>query len=187
MDKYAKAAEKLKDLGKPKGDSFFYAVVTKINGDTCSVTIGDFELSGVRLKATDDGASDKFVIFPKLKSKVVVAANHGDLRDLFICKVDDPERILYKHKDVSIEIDAENGKIKINGGDLGGLIKIEELVKRLNAIEDQHNNLLKDYKLHVHPVPVPTGGMSSTITPPPMINDIDNSNRDQLEDKNVLH
>jgi len=115
MDKRAQAIESLKRFRKPDGDIFAYAKVTKITGDTCSVDIGGLELTKVRLKATDDGASDKFVIYPTVGSQVVVCANHGDLRDLFVCKVDDPEKILYKHKKVTVIIDSKNNEINLEG------------------------------------------------------------------------
>jgi len=140
MDPTAEAVMLMRKLVAPK-DVFFYAEVSEITGDTCSVKIGDLELTDVRMKATDDGSEDKLVVTPTKGSKVVVGSNGGDFRDLFVIKVDDPQMILYKHKDITIEIDGESGNITINGGDNKGLVKVEDLVNRLNTIEDDINDL----------------------------------------------
>ena len=44
-------------------------------------------------------------------------------------------------RDWAVVMVSEIDKIEINGGKNGGLIKIEDLVSRLNAIEDDINNL----------------------------------------------
>jgi hypothetical protein len=113
MDKEAKAAILLRDLLKPKGDIFFYATVKEITGDTCTVTVNGFDLTNVRLKATDDGGQDKLVITPAAGSNVFVGANNGSLTDLFIVKADDPEVILWKHGNIEVMIDAESRMITI--------------------------------------------------------------------------
>jgi len=186
MDKWAKVAEMLKKIGDPKGDIFFYAEVTKITGDTCSAKVGDLELTDVRLRATDDNNKDKLMLTPKINSKVIVGANHGDLRDLVVIKVDDPAKIYYKHNKVTIDIDGDSGKIKINGGDLGGLIKIEELVKRFNKLEDYVKNFKTKYDAHVHLVAQSIGAAASP-TQSLIVEDPESTQRDPLEDKNVTH
>jgi hypothetical protein len=183
----ADVIRQLKELVKAKGDIFFNAEITAITGDTCSIRIsGGLELTDVMLKVTNDKKEDKFIMIPTVGSIVLVSCNNGDLRDISVIGVDDPERIFYKHKDVSIDIDAKTGKIIINGGDLGGLIKIEELVNRLNAIEDYVKNFQTKYDAHVHTGVTPGSGSTAVTvsilgTPP------EKSQRDPLEDKNVTH
>ncbi len=140
MDRVAKMAELFRQLRQPKGDIFFYATVTAITDQTCSVKITDLELTDVRLKATVSKETDMLLLTPKVGSMVVVGANHGDWRDLVVVKVDDPQRISYKHKDVSIDIDGESGKIVINEGKNGGLTitpelkdQLENMTKRIDA------------------------------------------------------
>jgi len=184
MDKRSKAIEQLKQFRKPNGDIFSYAQVTKITGDTCSVKIGDLELTDVRLKATDDGSSDKLVIYPLVGSKVIVCANNGSLNDLFVCKVDDPERILYKHKNVMIDVDGKNGKIILNEGKLGGLIKIEELVSRFNKLENFIKEWRMAYDIHMHA----TAGTGSPSPPSVLFSkDPETTERNPLENPNVKH
>ncbi len=183
MDPERKVIELLKNLSK-KGDCFFYATVTAVQELTCSVIIADLELTDVRLKATTLEDEDKLVITPFKGSKVIVGSNNGDLRDLMILKVDDPEKIFYKHKDITIDIDGSSGNIVINKGDNGGLINIENLVERLNAIEDYVKEFRIKYDAHNHPT-APTG----PVSPPSMliITDPEKSQRDPLEDKKVKH
>ena len=184
MDKTAEAVELLRKLTAPK-DVFFYGSVTEITGDTCSVIIQDLELTDVRMKATDDGSEDKLLLTPTVGSKLIVGANGGDFRSLFIIKVDDPEKILYKHKDITIDIDGSSGNIKINGGDLGGLIKIEELVSRFNTLEDYVKEFKTKYDLHTHKV-ISIG--SPTDPPLPLVmTDPEKTQRDPLEDTKVKH
>ncbi|MFU8843479.1 MAG: hypothetical protein ACNA7V_06680 [Bacteroidales bacterium] len=112
MDKVAKAAEAL-TRALMKGDTLLYAQVKAITGDTCTVTIGQLELTDVRLKATDDGNQDKLLVVPAVGSMVMVGANNGSLRDLVVLKVDDPEVISYKHKDVLVNINAKTGLMEV--------------------------------------------------------------------------
>jgi hypothetical protein len=140
MDKEARAIDMLRSISK-KGDCFFYATVIKITGDTCSVKIAELELTDVRIKATDDGSTDKLTITPTKNSKVIVGCNNGDLRDLFLVKVDDPEVILYNHGDVKVTIDGKAKEISLEGAkytlknsqeDLKTLI--EDLIKEIQKI-----------------------------------------------------
>jgi len=185
MDKEARVVELLRKLTEQK-DVFFYGVVKKITGDTCTVMIGDLELSDVRLKATNNGADAKLLITPTIDSIVIIGANGGDLRSTFIIKVDDPEKIFYTHGDITIDIDGSSGNIKINGGNLGGLIKIEELVNRLNAIEDYVKDFKTKYDSHTH-LGVLAGNGSSGNTASVVGADPTKTQRDPLEDTKIKH
>jgi hypothetical protein len=129
MDKRAKVAELLRNLGKRQGDVFFYAVVKNITGDTCTITVNDLDLTDVRLKATDNGNADKLLITPALGSIVIVGANNGSLTDLFIVKVDDPEVITWKHGDMDVEIDSQAGTVSVKNGQVS-------LVDLFNSLHD---------------------------------------------------
>lgn len=187
MDKTAKVIQLLKEWRKPDGDTFHYATVTDVYGDLCSVKIGDLELTDVRLKATHKDSDDYMLVTPAKNTMVVVCANNGDLRDLFVCKVDDPEKIYYKHGDLTVEINGKDGKVIINGGNLGGLIKIEELVNRFNAIEDYTKNLKTLYDSHVHPATLGNAPVTVSATTSLVGSDPTQTERDPLEDKNVTH
>jgi hypothetical protein len=138
MDKIAKVAEHFKNIGKPKGDAFIYAIVKEITGDTCTVTIGELELTDVRLKATDDSADDKLLVIPTVGSKVVIGTNPGSMNDLFVIRTDDPEIISYKHGDLQITIDTEkinytNGNLQIN---IDAQSKVIDIINKVNISID---------------------------------------------------
>ena len=55
-------------------------------------------------------------------------------------------------------------KIVLLGGDLDGLVKVGDLVDKLNDIENKVNDLINAYNAHTHPVPGVTSGPSSTMS-----------------------
>ena len=76
-------------------------------------------------------------------------------------------------------------KIIFRGGDLGGLVKIQPLVNKLNALENKLNEFMIKYNAHVHPVVsvgAPTGPSSilenGPLTPTALT---------ELENKNITH
>lgn len=157
MDKQAKIVQALKNIGKPKGDILLYAEVTAITGDTCTIKINEFELSEVRLKATDNRIENKLLVTPKIGSMVIVGSNHGYLGDLVVLKVDDPEKILYKHEGLTVEIDGKTGNIVINEGKNGGLIiapTLQDELKKMSQRLDSALSMLKDVtKCTLYPAP----------------------------------
>lgn len=58
---------------------------------------------------------------------------------------------------------SEAETITLMGGLLGGLVKVESLVTRLNAIEDKLNEVLNAVKSHTHS-PVPANGTAPPST-----------------------
>lgn len=108
----------------PSDSALILAKVKNVDGKTCTVTIDELELADVRLRAVVNDEESGIVITPTVGSFVMITdLSNGDKRDWAV--------VMYS------EID----KIEINGGKNGGLIKIEDLVSRLNAIEDDINNL----------------------------------------------
>jgi hypothetical protein len=115
------------------GDYYtFAAQVNSIDGATCKVerVLDGKEFDGVRLNAhitVDSG----LVTVPKTNSYVLVTEIDGD--KWFVSQFSEIDKI-------TIDIDSE---VVINGGENGGLIKIEELQSRLKALESKFNS-------HVH-------------------------------------
>lgn len=67
------------------------------------------------------------------------------------------------------KIEMVDGLIRFNGGDNDGMVLVNGLVTRLNAIEDKLNSLIGKYNTHIHPATSgttsPTTSQESTITP----------------------
>lgn len=113
--------------------------------------------------------SDGLLLIPANGSTVIVAwsernnpyvAMFSDLQDVYL--------------------DA-TGKITMNQGTDGGLVKVRDLVTKLNALENKVNAIISSYNAHVHPDPVsgstgtPTVPITGTLTPTQVV-DIENPN-----------
>lgn len=141
--------------------------VTATDGITCSVKIGDAELSEIRLRASLTDNDRNILVVPKVGTSVVLGCISGDYNNMVVLQID--------------EIDS----ITINGGELGGLIKIKELTDKLNALVDQFNN-------HTHTLPpgavvTPAGPNANPITVPAITSKANNFNAEDYEDELITH
>lgn len=116
MDPYRKLAEKLKGMVPIAISPILQGIVKSVNGNTCTVTIDDIDLSDVRLRASTTNISNQMLIVPKVGSIVILGSLSGDLNELVVLSCDEIE------------------SITINGGALGGLIKINELKTQLDKM-----------------------------------------------------
>lgn len=98
-------------------------------------------LLGVNLQANQES---KFgvVVYPRVGSYVVVGFV-ADGSAGIVLMTDDIESIEMVVKDDNTSLKITEDGIVMNGGSLGGLIKVEELTSRINNIEEDIN-LLKD-------------------------------------------
>lgn len=155
-------SELIKTLAK-NGDpvNCLICTVTKVDKSErtvdCEPVNEDAPLLDVNLQANQQGKVG-FVQIPRIGSYVVVGfLSDGVAAVVLLC--DDVESIEIVVGDYSIIIN-DNG-IMMNGGKLGGLVKIENLTSRLNVIEKDINslkNLLSSW------VPVPNDGGASLKT-----------------------
>ncbi len=135
MDIYAQIREKLRYRTAP---AIFTAQVRRVSGTTCTVDVDGLELSDVRLCPVIDSRRTQLLITPKTDSMVLVAdLSMGDLTDLAVVHFGETE------------------KIEIHGGSLGGLVKIDDLTRRLNAIERDLNTVKTAFAAWT---PAPTDG-----------------------------
>lgn len=125
MSKEAEIIKLLHQLGN-RGSVLAPATVTAVdeNACTCTVKIGSFELFKVRLNAAENGQKG-FLLVPAVGSSVLVS-NIGSSEVQF-----------------AVVSFTQVDKIIMNGGELGGLIKISELESKLNDLVSKFNN-------HVH-------------------------------------
>jgi len=136
---------------------------------TCTLTpVGRSDkYYNARLSATS-GSGNSIVIIPKEGSYVIASVIHEN--DVFVSMVEDAEKII------------------IRSEEFGGLVKVGELVSRLNAIENAFNELLNEYKLHVHSGGILTGALTGPMTPvSTQINIQKTLRNDAIENKEVLH
>ena len=111
---------------------------------------------------------DGFILIPAVGSGVIVNYSIGIVP--YISQFSDVEKVLFFVGESTIEI--EDGSIVINGGNLGGLIKIDDLVNKLNAIENKLNTIIT------------WGG---TVTPPLSTSPMINTQKTDIEDDKVKH
>ena len=121
MDKYKELAERLKAAVGGLGTVLTQGIVTKVEGLLCEVKIGGLTVPGVRLRASETEDEGQMLIVPKVGTAVSVGSLTGDLSELVVLHVDHVETVT------------------INGGRLGGLVNVEELTERLNALVDAFN------------------------------------------------
>lgn len=149
MDTYAEIARAIKAItGGNGGTALFTAEVKSVEGETCTVLVGELEVPDVLLTPADEGADGKLVITPKVGSQVTVAdLSGGELRQLAVVHWGEVEKM-------SLTADS----IELNGGDNGGLVKIEALTDKINNIEKDINKLKQAFTTWV---PVPQDGGAS--------------------------
>lgn len=126
-----------------KGDEELYSIIATVDevdedARTCSCTPidGAAQLFDVNLQAGKE-ATTGFVQIPTVESQVVVTFLSKDTAFISLC----------------VEVDKvllDCDEVTINGGDNGSLIIIQDLVDKINAIEDAHNGLVSDFNLHTH-------------------------------------
>lgn len=122
MNDYSKLKDYLSGIGG-KGIAITQGIVKSVSGNLCEVEIGNIVIPDVRLRASELDDDGEMLVTPKVGSAVTVGSLSGDLSQLVVFQVDHIETIV------------------INGGKLGGLINIEQLTEKLNAIEDDINSL----------------------------------------------
>jgi hypothetical protein len=134
----------IKDMVKQAIDSqlvppLFIAQVKEVKDDTCTVAIAgknEQEFTGVRLRAiVSNGKEDTLLITPQQDSMVLVAdLSAGKRRDLAVIQYSELESVDVKIGETTVFIDKEG--IVFNGGELDGMVMVEELVDKLNKLED---------------------------------------------------
>lgn len=147
----------------------FTATVVSVAGEYCSVDDDGYVYPEVRLRAAVNGNDNKVVLLPKVGSWVMVS-RIMDGEDYFVSMVSEVDQVILK------------------GDAFGGLVKIEGLIERLNAIETAFNQFLNEYKLHVHGGVTTGPGLSAVMTPVSTQINIQKTQRnDALENTEVVH
>jgi hypothetical protein len=149
----------LREIVKDRNE--IYSVVGKVislneNERSCDVEPlnGDADLFGVRLQA-DLSASTGAVVIPKIDSHVIVTFLNNSTGFVSVCT------------DVD-KIHVECDSITFNGGSNDGMVLINELVGKINRLEDAHNAHVNAFNSHIHVTSATTGtgGPIGVITPP---------------------
>lgn len=142
--------------------------VSAVDGtDTCTVepVDGGATLYKVRLRATIDGGDEGMVSIPAVDSYVIVSPLEHDDNRLFVSRFTKVESWHVKTENsTSLQLN-DDGTVYLNGNNFGSLIKIDEIVDRLNAIEDAVNGLVSDFNSHTHNYTDTPVGTATTLVP----------------------
>jgi|SRR6185437_2526444 len=175
MDKVQDIRNAVKKLASD-GEEFYGipGTVKDVDDASRTCTVAPLDYPGAVLKKVRiAGASTGVYLKPTVGSQVVVVPINRYTGVIVMWSALD-----------SIAID--NNQIAFNGGNNGGLINIEALVTKINAIETALNNLVSEYNAHVH-----SGGTISGSTGTPVVpSTIDISPetaRADIEDTAITH
>lgn len=140
---------------------------------------GKANITEVRIQASYELQEGIFAK-PKIGSFVVV--NFIDNNNAYVALFDKIEELHIKLEESEILIDKDG--ITINGGALGGLVKIEKLLSQLNKIEIAYNDLLNAVKNHNHAHP---RGPTTALLAPITIQDLQETELTEIENTKIKH
>lgn len=160
MDKSSKIRELLRTITGTEKPTFNFRQmeVVSVDGDLCRAKIGDFEIPDVRLASIGDGSENGVLVTPTVGSIILVAdISCGNLREMNAIGYSEIDSIRFHQGKATVKADAEavavtvgqttvhieDGKISLQTSDqkYGGLVRIVDLVGKLNTIEDSINEL----------------------------------------------
>lgn len=145
--------------------------VVAVDGLTCTVRIGDADIEGVRLRASLTERERQILVVPKVGSAVTLGCLTADLNNPVVLQVDEVETIT------------------VNGGELGGLVKIQELTDKINELIEKFNS-------HTHTLGIgaikTTGSATAqtntaAVNVPAITSKAAKLNRKDYEDETIKH
>jgi len=137
----------------------------------------------VRLNAIIGELENNVTVVPALKSKVLCSLIDNDVNEAFVLSCEKPEEINVKLSETTLVINQEG--VVINGGDLGGMIKIEELTKNLDKLTKRVDTIYNGFKGLTPDPPLAgsaavTAALKAIVSPP-------TEDFSKLEDSKVKH
>lgn len=140
------------------GMGFTVGTVTAVDKTARTVDVEplneDAPLLGVNLQANQESTVG-VVQIPRKGSFVMVGyVQDGAAGMVLLCDDIEEAQVVIKDAGTASIVVNEDG-IVMNGGSLGGMVKVEDITKRLNLIEDDVNNLKKAFQSWT---PVPQDG-----------------------------
>lgn len=162
----------------PKAQSTIVATVQDIDESewTCTLLDDELEIPGVRLK-TIVGENKGIIKVPKIGTYVLAILDE-DTGEWVVQMAEEYDRIVIVVG--SSIIDMTDGSILINGGNLGGMVKIAELTDKLNDLVNSYNN-------HTHQVNTAGSATSQTGTAMTVIAKASTFSKSDYEDSSFKH
>lgn len=123
---------------------------------TCDVLVGDATYSGVPLK-TITNTQSSFIEIPKLNTDCLICFKNNSIQCPQIFSIHECEKILIKVGDSVLNI--TDGLFQFNGGDNDGMVLINELITKINRLENAFNH-------HTHLTAGPGSPVPPTVLAP---------------------
>jgi hypothetical protein len=138
--------------------------VVSINKSKKTIEAEAIDGSGVyldaRLQAAIQTNDTQLILYPKKDSTVAVLLLAGGDTEAIVVQYTEVEDVDIKVKKIALEAT----EIIINKGDNKGLVLVEKLVQKINALENAHNALVAKYNTHVHVTACGAGSGSAAPT-----------------------
>lgn len=161
------AVQKMTGTFREDKVSMLLGTVVSIQGNTCTCIIDDeLELPNCHLQST---VCDGFLLIPAVGSSVVIL--NSKKNDPIVVSFGDLDHVYLQVGESSIEV-AKSGEITLNDGNLGGLVKVADIVAKLNNLENKVNSIISNYNSHLHsngnggsPTGTPLAPITGTLNP----------------------
>ena len=137
--------------------TFMTGKVKKVDGLEVVVQMGSTEVTA-QLRPTAIKQDGQILMTPAVDSAVVIGSLSGDLTRLIVLAMDRCDKIEMK------------GEVVLNGGQYGGMIRVDDLTTKLN-------DLVRAFNTHTHVVDIPKAITAPIPTPakPFVRNDYENT------------
>lgn len=140
MDNYTEIKNKIRAMVGKNTPLLLTGKVKSVDGETCTVSVGDLTLTDVRLRSVVNGESSKLLVTPEEGSYVTLIDLSGELRETEVIGYSQIKAIdIDTSGDIKInchgntDIDCD-GTITLNGGDNKGLVNIKALKDNLDEL-----------------------------------------------------
>ena len=163
MSKPRQIRQLIKQIAGQPGDLFVTGQVKAVDGDQCTVVVGAETFEGVLLTPLVDDDDTKILITPKVGSTVLVADLSEGQRRL-----------------LQVVVFSAVQSITINGGELGGLVNVDDLVTKLNA-------LVSTFNQHTHAVSTTGTAAAQTGTAAAVVTLADSFIASDFQDEKIKH
>ena len=161
-------------------DNIYYAygIVKTINSDeTCDVLLNSDKqgnlIPNVKLQAA---IGDGFLLIPAIDSDVIVCYSKRNYANPYIVMT----------SDVSDVYIVSSNKTTMNDGSYGGLVRVTDLVTKLNNLENKVNALVAFSANHFHSG-VTTGAGVSGVATVPVTGNLTPTVRADIENTKIIH
>lgn len=184
MDKYTEIRNKIRAMVGQKTPLLLTGKVKSVEGETCTVSIGDLKLTDVRLRSVVNGEESKLLVTPKQGSYVTLIDLSGDLRETEVIGYSEIEAIDIKTTgDININCD---GTVTFNEGKHEGIVIASEVTKKLNAIENEINKLKTAFTSWT-PAPFDGGAVLKTLVAAQWAVQMEPTQESELRNDKIKH